>query len=89
MAPVGDTLKTASDPWPSCQKNTIAPNTAANEIRLSRTALSGRSTDRKVRTSSTNVISAISAQHVGELVVDRAEVVLDGRAETGDARPRR
>ena len=62
MAPVADTSKIASDPWPSCQKNTTEPKTAAIEIRLSSTALSGSSTDRKVRTSSTKVISAISAR---------------------------
>ncbi len=29
MAPVGATSKIASDPWPSCQKNTMEPKTAA------------------------------------------------------------
>jgi len=53
IAPVGDTPKTASEPWPCCQKNTTAPNTAASDTRLSSTALSGSSTDRNVRTIST------------------------------------
>ena len=61
MAPVADTLKIASEPWPICQKKTIDPNTAASESRLRITALIGSSTDRNVRTSSTNVITEINA----------------------------
>ncbi len=67
IAPVADTLKTASEPWPCCQKKTIDPNTAASEIRLSSTALIGSSTDRNVRTSSTKVITEISASTYGNL----------------------
>ena len=62
MAPVGDTPKTASEPLPCCQKHTTAPNTAASEIRLSTTALSGSSSDRNVRTSSTKVMTEMSSR---------------------------
>ena len=61
IAPVAETPNTASEPWPSCQNQVTKPNTAASETRLSSTALIGSSSDRKVRTSSTNVISAIRA----------------------------
>ena len=53
--------KTAFEPWPFCQNQVIAPNTAARLIRLSSTALSGSRTERNVRTSRMNVISAINA----------------------------
>ena len=68
MAPVAETLKMALDPWPICQKNTMEPNTAASETRLSTTALSGSRMDRKVRTSRMNVMSAISASTYGNLL---------------------
>jgi hypothetical protein len=61
MAPVAETPNSASEPCPSCQNQVMAPNTAASDIRLSSTALIGSSSDRNVRTSSTKVITAISA----------------------------
>ena len=67
IAPVADTPKIASEPWPSCQNQVMNPKTAASDTRLSSTALIGSSSERNVRTSSTNVISAISASTYGKL----------------------
>ncbi len=51
---------TASEPWPSCQNSTVAPKVAATETMFSRTAFTGSTIDRNVRTSSMNVTSAMS-----------------------------
>ena len=59
--------KIASDPLPSCQNQTMNPNTAASETRFNSTALIGSSTERNVRINSTRVISAISASTNGNL----------------------
>ena len=51
IAPVAGMPKIAFEPWPSCQKSTIAPSVAASESRLSRIALSGSNSDRNARAS--------------------------------------
>ena len=64
---MGDTPNSASEPLPCCQKKTTAPKTAASEIRLSTTALSGSRIERKVRTSSTKVMTEMSSRTYGKL----------------------
>ena len=57
----------ASDPQPCCQTITISPQAAPTDSRLSSTALSGRTSERKARASRTKVSPAISAMTSGKL----------------------
>ena len=61
----GHIAERASEPCPCCQKNTTEPKTAANETRLSRTALIGSSSDRNVRTTRRKVITEIRIRTYG------------------------
>ena len=61
MAPVAEVPNTSVRAVALLPEATTAPKTAARDTRLSSTALIGSRSERKVRTSSTNVISAISA----------------------------
>jgi len=49
MAPAAGVEKRVWVPWPSCQMKVTTPNAAANEIRLSKSALTGSQRDRSAR----------------------------------------
>ena len=67
IEPVAPMPQIACEPKPCCQTSTISPHAAPTESRLSRTALSGRSSERKARASSRNVSALISAITSGKL----------------------
>ena len=65
ITPVACTPQIDSDPWPCWKMKTMIPNAAPSDTRLSSTALTGSSTDRKARISSTNVSRITNASTYG------------------------
>ena len=67
IACVASMPQIASEPEPCWKTSTIRPQAAATESRFSRTALSGRTSERKARASSRNVSTEMSAIISGKL----------------------
>ena len=67
IAPVASMPQMACEPQPCCQTSTISPQAAPTESRFSRTALSGRISERKARARSRKVRALMSAMTSGKL----------------------
>ena len=68
IACVASMPKISSEPKPFCQTSTIRPHAAATESRFSRTAFSGRISERNARARRMKVRTEISASMSGKLL---------------------